>query len=192
MASKIRNRILEHAVRCFAARGFAGSSTKEIAVAADVTEGSLFRLFISKEKLFLEVLDLCRSVNMLPQEEFERLLNSGNVEQGIQRAFTAMYKNISPDAVRVSRFAILERGDRAIDALSPIYKARIQAVAKRIRKGIAFREVRKNVDPTIAATVLYFTVRNLGFDLLIPKRSKKAQLATVERFINVVLRGILT
>jgi len=58
MASKIRDRIIAHALRCFARRGFAGCSTKEIAASAKVTEGSLFRLFTSKEKLFTEALAL--------------------------------------------------------------------------------------------------------------------------------------
>lgn len=56
MASKIRDRILTHATRCFAAHGYSGSSTKEIAARADVTEGSLFRLYQSKDKLFTEAL----------------------------------------------------------------------------------------------------------------------------------------
>jgi AcrR family transcriptional regulator len=58
MASKIRKRIVANAVRCFARRGYSGCSTKEIAARANVTEGSLFRLFISKEKLFSEALSL--------------------------------------------------------------------------------------------------------------------------------------
>jgi AcrR family transcriptional regulator len=58
MASKIRDRILTHAIRCFAKNGYAGCSTKEIAERADVTEGSLFRLYCSKERLFGEALSL--------------------------------------------------------------------------------------------------------------------------------------
>lgn len=58
MASKIRQRIVSNAVRCFAARGYSGCSTKEIAQRANVTEGSLFRLCSSKEKLFTEALSL--------------------------------------------------------------------------------------------------------------------------------------
>jgi AcrR family transcriptional regulator len=61
MPSKIRDRILANAIRCFAAHGYAGSSTKEIANRADVTEGSLFRLFISKDKLFTEAVSLALS-----------------------------------------------------------------------------------------------------------------------------------
>jgi AcrR family transcriptional regulator len=58
VASKIRERILTTAARCFARRGFCGTSTKEVADLADVTEGSLFRLFNSKDQLCAESLGL--------------------------------------------------------------------------------------------------------------------------------------
>lgn len=56
MASKIRDRIITHAIRCFANDGYSGSSTKRIAAKANVTEGSLFRLCSCKENLFTEAL----------------------------------------------------------------------------------------------------------------------------------------
>ena len=61
MASKIREKILSHAVRRFASNGYAGSSTKEISESANVSEHSLFRLFGSKENLFGEALSLALS-----------------------------------------------------------------------------------------------------------------------------------
>lgn len=61
MASKIRERILTHAIRCFATYGYAGTSTKMIAEKANVTEGSLFRLYSSKQKLFNEALEVVLS-----------------------------------------------------------------------------------------------------------------------------------
>lgn len=57
MASKIRDKIIDHAITSFARNGFCGCSTKEIAKRADVTEGSLFRLFGSKQDLFDEALE---------------------------------------------------------------------------------------------------------------------------------------
>jgi AcrR family transcriptional regulator len=61
MASKIREKILSHALRCFASRGYAGSSTMQISQSANVSEHSLFRLFGSKERLFDEALSLALS-----------------------------------------------------------------------------------------------------------------------------------
>jgi len=80
MASKIRSRILAAAAECFARSGYYGCSTKEIAARADVTEGSLFRLCVSKDKLFTEALALALAA-----------------------------KNTRPVELRLALFAVLER-----------------------------------------------------------------------------------
>lgn len=56
MASRIREQLIAAAVVCFAEHGYHGMSTKVIAERADVTEGSLFRLFGCKQTLFKEAL----------------------------------------------------------------------------------------------------------------------------------------
>lgn len=48
----VRGLLLDSARRLFAARGYAGSSTREIAVAAGVNEALIFRHFGNKEGLF--------------------------------------------------------------------------------------------------------------------------------------------
>ncbi len=58
-----RKRIVEAAYRCFSRKGFLGSTTKEIAREAGVSEVTLFRYFRSKEELFEEVL---KSYSVLP------------------------------------------------------------------------------------------------------------------------------
>lgn len=53
-----RTAILAAAVPLFARRGFAGTTTKEIAEAADISEALLFRHFPSKKLLYGEILRL--------------------------------------------------------------------------------------------------------------------------------------
>jgi AcrR family transcriptional regulator len=52
-----RQRILAEAMRCFAARGFAGTTTRELAAGAGVTEAALYRYFPSKEALYTALID---------------------------------------------------------------------------------------------------------------------------------------
>ena len=52
MASKIDARILEKAIELFADFGYYGVTTRDLAKKAKVTEGSIYRLFHSKENLF--------------------------------------------------------------------------------------------------------------------------------------------
>jgi AcrR family transcriptional regulator len=51
----IRTRILQSALRLFATQGFEGTTTKDLAQAANVAEGSLFRYFVNKKAILVEV-----------------------------------------------------------------------------------------------------------------------------------------
>ena len=51
-----KERILQAAYNCFSQKGYFGTTTREIAQAAGVSEVTLFRLFGSKKELFREVL----------------------------------------------------------------------------------------------------------------------------------------
>ncbi len=52
-----RLQILKVAMRLFSQRGFRGTTTKEIAVAAGVSEAMVFRHFATKEELYSAILD---------------------------------------------------------------------------------------------------------------------------------------
>ncbi len=51
-----REQILDAAKRCFARYGYAGTTTKSIAVAASISEGLLFKHFPTKAALYAEIL----------------------------------------------------------------------------------------------------------------------------------------
>src|SRR5262252_4325780 len=52
-----RLQILRIAMRLFSQRGFRGTTTKEIALAAGVSEAMVFRHFATKEELYSAILD---------------------------------------------------------------------------------------------------------------------------------------
>jgi AcrR family transcriptional regulator len=78
MRPKIDARILETAISCFANHGYHGTTTQKISVDANVTEGSVFRLFHSKENLFEEALIKVVSTQMTPEEFAEVLAREGD------------------------------------------------------------------------------------------------------------------
>jgi AcrR family transcriptional regulator len=65
-----RLQILAVAVRLFSERGFRGTTTKEIAQAAGVSEAMVFRHFATKEELYAAILDhkACSGTNFEPAE----------------------------------------------------------------------------------------------------------------------------
>src|SRR5215471_20175922 len=56
MASRIEARILDRAIELFADFGYYGVTTRDLAKKAKVTEGSIYRLFKSKDNLFEQAL----------------------------------------------------------------------------------------------------------------------------------------
>ena len=71
-----REQILQTAVSLFAQKGFKGTTTKEIAAAAGVSEAMVFRHFASKDELYAAILDTkgCQDgVRRFPWEENEVL-----------------------------------------------------------------------------------------------------------------------
>src|ERR1700710_1820493 len=52
-----RRQLIEVAIDLFSQRGFSGTTTREIAVAAGVTEAIIFRHFATKQDLYSAILD---------------------------------------------------------------------------------------------------------------------------------------
>jgi len=56
--SEMRQQILKTAIRLFAQKGFRGTTTREIALAAGVNEVTIFRHFASKQELYTAILEI--------------------------------------------------------------------------------------------------------------------------------------
>jgi AcrR family transcriptional regulator len=57
-AAARRNQIIDAAARLFAEKGFHRTTTRDIAEAADVSEGTLYNYFSSKDDLLLDIMDM--------------------------------------------------------------------------------------------------------------------------------------
>jgi AcrR family transcriptional regulator len=189
MASKIRSRIVTAAVQCFSEHGFNGCSTNEIAKRADVTEGSLFRLFASKDKLFGEALDHSLAA-LLPQSDFQKRLANPDFRAAILDACSAMVSNISQQTLRLTIYALLEGKGGSQEKCAPHVAARISALASRIRLATKSRKVRKDVNPNNAARMLLLSLFHLRYHSVLLKA--KGDKAAVENIVEIWLRGITT
>jgi AcrR family transcriptional regulator len=57
-AERRRHQIIEAAARVFARKGFERATTREIALEADVSEGTIYNYFASKQQLLVELADM--------------------------------------------------------------------------------------------------------------------------------------
>ena len=93
-----RLQILQTAVQLFSQRGFKGTTTKEIALAAGVSEAMVFKHFATKDDLYTAILDTkgCQDgVHKFPWEGNEELLAAIERKDDL-----AVFYNIAFDAMK--------------------------------------------------------------------------------------------
>lgn len=191
MASKIRARILQQSIACFSEKGYAGTSTKDICKRADVTEGSLFRLFESKEKLFREALDSVIATGV-SAEKFDKLLANPDFKKAIRGALWALYSKQTKESLRFLSYAMLENGEHIDEIIKPIAAKRVRSIEKRIRTAIKEGQVRRGIDAEGAAASLYATVGDLRFRAVLVESAKKEQVKRLHQCLELWFRGVLT
>lgn len=127
----------------FSRRGFKGSTTKEIAAAAGVTEAIIFQHFPSKEALYSAVLEL----HLDAEEEGRWATEVGDYmercdDEGLLRAFMRrILRSYHGDTAlqRVILFAALEGHEQGLTRLQqqfgPVYEKLVAYIARRQHQG---------------------------------------------------------
>jgi AcrR family transcriptional regulator len=147
-------RILEAAVHLFALQGYHGTSTREIARRAEVSENTLFRHFARKEDLFWSALQ--SRTAMIAQWDLLNGIRAGDAPEvvlpKILEVLTEMVSN-QPEVLRLIAIAYLELQGKAEahcrDLLSPLLLEVSQYLAKSVAKGEVLE-----VDPSLLAASL--------------------------------------
>ncbi|MCU1302305.1 MAG: Transcriptional regulator, TetR family [Candidatus Sulfotelmatobacter sp.] len=183
MTSKIQGPILEIAIELFANHGYAGVGIREIAAAANVTPGSIFRLFESKDSLFQEALKTVAYRSLAPGE-FQKLLQADEEEFSLlaQRAIRRWYSSLSPQSARLLMYAALSDNEQWREMASTRTGEIAGILAQSIRKEARKSKVR-NVDALAASRTLILALFSL--------RSTHSLLSTGEKEREAVSKMIL-
>ena len=146
-----RRQIVDEAIRCFAARGFRGTTIRELAAGVGITEAALYRYFPSKEALYQAIIDE-KIAAPDPIEKLQAAAQAGDdraVFTGLARSFLETVE-ADPSLLRILLYTSLEDHELA----APFFERRIRRqrefvagyIARRIREG-AFRAL----DPKLSA-----------------------------------------
>jgi TetR/AcrR family transcriptional regulator, transcriptional repressor of aconitase len=151
------DQILDAAATCFAHAGFASTAMPDIASAAEVSVGSLYRYFPNKEDLFLAV--VADRVAVYNDAVFSELARPGQSLRRLRSALGRLQRLLadqSPDVARLS----LELWARAHDVdalrvwLEEARARRIEAFRKVIDEGKLSGTIRRDVRASDAAAAL--------------------------------------
>ena len=116
-AADTRRRVVERARELFLDQGYAATSTRQIAAAAEVTERTLFNIVPNKSELLRQVLldsvFVGYSGPMLEREDFVGLLGASSAEEflrGFVRWVTSLHTRSAVTAEMVRRASVVDAG----------------------------------------------------------------------------------
>jgi len=198
---KRREQILQTAVTLFSQRGFKGTTTKEIARAAGVSEAMVFRHFANKEELYGAILDnknCSDGVHKFPWEANEKLQRAIK-----QKNDLAVFYNIAFDALnkheadvgfmRLLFYSALEEHELADrffhDFIERVYDFIGGYIAQRQRDG-AFRKMNPRIAVrALLGMLIHHSLNNILWDkgrVILNISNEEA----AKNFAEILLRGI--
>lgn len=146
--SEVRERIIESAVECFARTGFDRTKMDDIANLSDVSKGTLYLYFKSKEDLFYGI---CQSSLKKVKEQLNGLLiTKENLVSDAQRFYDYFQKGVNPyhNMVLLEMSVMATRNPRLRRVLMQHRVNQHQVISEfiglQIRKGFARKDIDKD------------------------------------------------
>src|SRR5262245_57756514 len=159
-ADERREEILREGLRCFAAHGFSGTTTREVAAGVGITEAALYRYFPSKESLYSAII-----ARKIETPSLVDLLADDARRRDDLAVFTGVARGVlergahDPDFVRIMFFTALESHELAAPLFAshvgPLREFVTSYVRQRIADG-AFRPI----DPVLGARAFLGMIRD--------------------------------
>lgn len=192
-----RHQILHVAVTLFSQRGFGGTTTKEIAQAAGVSEAMVFRHYATKQELYSAILDhkACSGDQMNPEEMVAEALKQKDDRAVFERLALGALKHheVDPEFQRLLLHSALEKHELAEmffeKFLRRVYELLGGYIAERQRDGAMIK-----IDPAIIVRAFIGMIihHSLNNNLWDPERRllNISNEEAAKQFTEILLNGI--
>jgi AcrR family transcriptional regulator len=150
-----REKIVAAAAQLFARQGYHGTSTREIARLADVSENTIFRHFERKEGLFWSAVRTRCSVVKLRRDVLEGMKDGEAPEVILPKIieFFSDILNYSPELLRLIAVALLEMQWKADIFCDEFLSPALSAISSYLAINVKTGRIR-NLDPTMVTAAL--------------------------------------
>jgi len=188
-----RTKILRAAQRLFAQQGYEGTTTRDLAQAAGVAEGTLFRHFATKKAILIEVatqgwVDLLTDL----LTELSEMGSYKAVAQVMHRRMLHMRENA--DMMRVC-FMEAQFHPELRDRIQSEVIAKMTDVAEAFFQTAMDRGIYRPMNPKMVAQVFLgmFVIAGFSHDTIMePGASPKAMQEMAEGLADIFLNGVLS
>ncbi|MEM9544194.1 MAG: TetR/AcrR family transcriptional regulator [Cyanobacteria bacterium P01_E01_bin.42] len=187
-----RTRILQAAQRLFARKGYDGTTTRDLASAANVAEGTLFRHFANKKAILIEV--ATRGWVDILTDLLTELSEMGSykaVAQVMRRRMTRMREN--HDLMRVC-FMEAQFHPELRDRIQEEVVDKMTDVAEAFFETAMERGIYRKMNPKIIAQVFLGMFAIAGFSdrtIIDPDASPESMKEMAEGIADIFLNGVL-
>ncbi len=190
--SETRTRILQSAVKLFARRGYDGTTTRDLAEAANVAEGTLFRHFTNKKAILIEVatqgwIDILTDL----LTELSGMGSYKAVAQVMRRRMLHLHQNA--DVLRVCFMEAQFHPDLR-DRIQTDVIAKMTDVAEAFFQTAMEQGVYRPMDPKVVARVFLGMFAVAGFSqstVMSPGAAGMEMQAMAEGLADIFLNGVL-
>jgi AcrR family transcriptional regulator len=188
-----REQLLSAAMRLFALQGFDGTTTREIAQAAEINEAIIFRHFPSKEDLYWAVV-ASRIQAAGRQQKVRAYLESGLRDREVLSDIAESFLDRNDEDANLTRLLLFSalRNSKLADKFFRTYMAgTYELLAGFIRRGVKKGRFR-NVDPVIGARAFLGMISShiLLQELFAPGRNARSPRAMARQLADLWLNGI--
>ncbi|TIH17028.1 TetR/AcrR family transcriptional regulator [Marinifilum sp. JC120] len=152
-ADVTRNDILEAALEVFSEKGYSGANTKNIAAAAGVATGSVYRYFKNKKVIFIEVINMLQgrmSFDIFDKAQF--MLDEGSsIREGLRMLGVYSVESHRSNRMFFREVMALEATDEDISAIG---RERDRRIRKKLLGFLSSQKEHLKVDDLEAAAEL--------------------------------------
>jgi AcrR family transcriptional regulator len=149
-----KDEILTAAWKCFAEKGFQGTTMRDIAKKLDLSTGVIYNYYKNKD----EVLDALFELILKSEDQiFSLMAQKDSASQAITILFDTCFKDCTQDEVRESAKSNIHLWTEVINRkelqkkILAQHNRQVQNIAKFIEQGIKDGEIRPHVDPETTA-----------------------------------------
>jgi len=199
-ADERRRQLIEVSIDLFARKGFAGTTTKEIAAAAGVTEAIIFRHFATKQDLYTAIVEhMCSRAETADWLRGAESLMERNDDEGLFRYLMKGILDFTQADRRYERlilFAALEGNELALmhhNATSGVGQALVDYIGRRQREGAIVSADPHLVISALVGVVKFYAARKYLFGCGEQGGDQRIEdYRAIDDLVRIILNGIRT
>jgi TetR/AcrR family transcriptional regulator len=190
-----RRQLIEVAIDLFSKKGFGGTTTREIAAAAGVTEAIIFRHFATKQDLYTAILDFIGSTSGLDTWLAEAgIFMDGNDDEGLFRLIVTKILETHRTESRFERLMIhaaLEGHELAVmhhNQMSLGIGARIKEyVKRRQQEGALIQCEPETILFSVCGAAQFYAMQKYMYQLSEDRFSDEQM---INNFVRILMHGV--